>query len=146
MLLLDIIRVHLLISITSWLPDALVPLCSPGDPLFLCSERFCLYFLSREVCPISPGAETLSLTVLADLFVMVLYTQFCITAFSEDFLSFLLGLGSSREGIVLFGHLCPFVKVPCTPEASATAGLLVLGTSLMVQWLRVCFPMQGTWV
>ena len=97
--------------------------------------------------PDLPGCqESLSLTVLADLFVMVLYTEFCITAICEDFLSFLLGLGSSREGILLFRHLCSFVKVPYTPEASVTAGLLVLGTSLVVPWLRICFPMQGTWV
>ena len=88
--------------------------------------------------PDLPGCQgSLSLTSLADLFVMVVYTEFCITAICEDFLSSLLGLGSSREGIMLFGHLCAFVKVPYTPEAFATAELLVLGTSLVVQWLRI---------
>ena len=46
-MLFDIIRVHLLIFITSWLPDALVPLCSLGNPLFLYSGWFGLYFLSQ---------------------------------------------------------------------------------------------------
>ena len=61
-MLFDIIRVHLLIFIISWLPDALVPLCSLGNPLFLYSGWFGLYFLSQEVCPICPGAKSLYLS------------------------------------------------------------------------------------
>lgn len=56
------------------------------------------------------------------LSLLVLYTELCITVICGDFLSFLLGLGSSREGLMSFGPLCPLVSIPCTPETSVNTG------------------------
>ena len=47
-------------------------------------------------------------------------------------------MGERRTGLTIKGQH--------EDDPSGDGRVLYLGTSLVAQWLRICLPMQGTWV
>lgn len=44
------------------------------------------------------------------------------------------------------GHTCVVISSPTSWECERKRGVKDKGTSLVVQWMRSCLPMKGTWV